>query len=564
MTDYLCNSTMRDQIGGQVEDCLRDMIADGHLPPGVDEMAFNVEKPKDPEHGDFASNAALVIGNACDMSPRRLGEELKESLEPRVREAEYLQAVEVAGPGFLNFHLSNRYLVDLLLSMRKSRQTYGNWKYGQGRKVLVEFVSANPTGPLVLVQARSAALGDVLCRLLSAAGYEAESEYYVNDAGRQVEKLGESMQCRVRELTGEGDGTVPEDGYPGEYVRDLAQEYLDERGSDGELREMGRFAIERLLRQHRELLSRYGVEFDRWYRESQIREQGGAVRVLDTLRQRGYSYEDEGALWLRATEFGDDKDRVLVKSDGSYTYLLPDLAYHRDKLERGFDWLIDILGPDHHGYVGRMRAGLHALGLDGNALTVLISQWVRLLQGGEEVSMSKRAGTFITMEELLDEVGVDAARFFFVMRSPSSPLDFDMDLAREQSSENPVYYAQYAHARICSVLREAGDECTEMLARADDPTVLESGLAHPSEFALIRRLGDFPQEVLWAAEGLEPQRVASYILDLASVFHVFYTECRILGEAPEVSAARLYLAECSRMVLARALQLLGVEAPVRM
>ncbi len=565
MIDYLCNWALRDRIKGLIVDALLDMTREERLPAGVEDASFTVEKPRDPEHGDLASNVALVLGSRCKMSPREVAGQLKDVLEPVVRRDDYLETVEIAGPGFMNFRFAERYLSELLLSIGASRQGYGDWDWGEEKKVLVEFVSANPTGPLVLVQARSAALGDILCRLLSAVGYRASSEYYVNDAGRQVEKLGVSMQCRVRELTGEGEGSIPEDGYPGEYVRDLAREYLAEHGPEGDARRMGEFAVERLLQQHQDLLQRYGVEFDRWYRESEIRSRGEAEKVLEILRHRGYAYDEEGAVWLRATEFGDDKDRVLVKSDGSYTYLLPDLAYHRDKLERGFEWLIDILGPDHHGYVQRMRAGLDALGYDGESLEVVLSQWVRLLQGGEEISMSKRAGTFITMEELLEEVGVDAARFFFVMRSPSSPLDFDMDLAREQSSENPVYYAQYAHARICSVMREAdGGEAADIMSRIREPEQLAAGLGHPSELALVRLLGDFPEEVLWAARSLEPQRVASYILDLAGAFHVFYTRCRILGEDPGVSAARLYLVDCCRLILARALDLLGVAAPRRM
>lgn len=561
MQHGLSNLSMRDRVAGLVSEALQGLVTGGALPEGAGEISFTVEKPRDPDHGDLATNAALVLGSTARTSPREIAENLCAALEPRIAGDDHLSSVEVAGPGFINFSFSHRYLVDLLVEISQRGDSYGKWDRGGGRRILVEFVSANPTGPLVVVQARSAALGDVLCRLLRHAGHDARSEYYVNDAGRQVQKLGLSMSYRLRQLQGE-DVHVPEDAYPGEYVLDLARRYVAEHGDrEASLDELGEYAATQLVGQARALLDRYRVKFDHWYRESEVREQGGPEEVLRLLEERGYLYEEDGAVWLRSSEFGDDKDRVLVKSDGSYTYLLPDLAYHKNKMDRGFEWLIDILGPDHHGYVARMQAGLSAMGYPEDSLTVLLSQWVRLLRGGEEISMSKRAGTFIPMEELLDDVGVDAARFFFVMRSPSSPLDFDLDLARAQSSENPVYYAQYAHARICSVLQEA--ESRGMGLEPVTPEIL-GVLDHHRERALMRTLGDFPGEVLQSAESLEPQRIASYVLELASHFHLFYTDCRIVGDDPDLSRARLALARACRQVLASALRLLGVEAPKRM
>ncbi len=561
MQQGLSNLGMRDRVADLVSETLEQLVREGMLPEGAGEISFTVEKPRDPDHGDLATNAALILGSTARTSPREIAEKLCAALEPQIDTDDHLSCVEVAGPGFINFRFSQRYLIDLLVEVGERGDSYGKWDRGGGRRVLVEFVSANPTGPLVVVQARSAAIGDVLCRLLRHAGYDAHSEYYVNDAGRQVQKLGLSVSYRLRQLEGE-DVQVPEDAYPGEYVLELARGYAAEHGDQkASIDELGQYAAARLVSQARELLKRYRVEFDSWYYESEVRKQRAPREVLDLLQERGYLYEHEGAVWLKSSELGDDKDRVLVKSDGSYTYLLPDLAYHKNKMDRGFEWLIDILGPDHHGYVARMQAGLSAMGYPDDALTVLLSQWVRLLRGGEEISMSKRAGTFIPMEELLDDVGVDAARFFFVMRSPSSPLDFDLDLARAESSENPVYYAQYAHARICSVLEEA--ESRGMGSEVAAPEVL-SLLDHHRERALMRTLGDFPGEVLGAAESLEPQRIASYVLDAASHFHLFYTDCRILGDDPDLSRARLYLARACRQVLASALHLLGVEAPKRM
>ncbi len=571
-TNYLSNRWMRRRIAEMVSDALSALAQAEDLPQKVADACFVVERPGDPTHGDAATNAALTLAQQAGMPPRQLAEQIVDALQQSVAGSEYLSGIDVGGPGFINFKISNSFRWDMLRDIRRAGEDYGKTDTGAGRRVLLEFVSANPTGPLVVVQARAAALGDVLCNLLRKTGWAAHSEYYVNDSGGQIETLGLSMEIRLRQLDGE-DAEIPENAYPGEYVRQLAERFRLRHPADAgriwqlserQRRELlGRFAADEIVKQHRALLDRYGVSFDRWYRESEIRQQGGPQAVVNRLRRQGLAYEREGAVWLRSTEFGDERDRVLVKSDGSYTYLLPDIAYHVSKFERGFDRLIDILGPDHHGHVPGLHAGIQGMGMDPDALEVVISQWVRLLREGAEVSMSKRAGTFVTMEQLLDEVGRDAARFFFIMRAPSSPLDFDLELAKSQSDENPVYYVKYAHARLCSIFAQATQKGVDV--RSEDLTGADlSVLTHEAEHGLIRRLGDFPEVIGQAAGSLEPQRLANYLLELAADFHNFYTHCRVLGDDSKTTAARLYLCCCCRVVIAEGLRILGVEAVQKM
>ncbi len=567
-TERLSNRWMRQYIRGNICNALQAMVDEGHLPDNLDRGSFTVERPRDPSHGDAATNAALVYGQVTGESPRSIGEKLCEHLAQFVDESEYLDSVDVAGPGFVNFQVSDGFRLAMLSDIRCSGSEYGTVDLGDNRKVVVEFVSANPTGPLVVVQARAAVLGDVVCNLLDKTGWSVQREYYVNDSGGQVRALGLSMEVRLRQLKGE-DLEFPEEGYPGDYVWDLAEKFELRHPADAERiwqlsdnqrqELLGRFAAEEILKQHQDLLERYGVKFDRWYKESEIRQKDGPQKVIKQLRDVGYAYEKEGAVWLKASDFTDDRDRVLVKSNGAFTYLLPDLAYHKDKLERGFERMIDVLGPDHHGHVPGLRAGLAALGLDSEALEVLISQWVRLLRDGEEISMSKRQGTFITMEELLDEVGRDAARFLFIMKSSSSPVDFDLELAKSQSEENPVYYAQYAHARICSIFSQAEQQGYEV----PGPAQLSSGgltvLEEDAEHQLIKKLGDFPDVISESAGNLEPHRLANYVLELAAKFHNFYTHCRVLSADKKLSQARLYLCAGCREILAASLNILGVE-----
>ena len=558
-----CNADLALRTEGAIRRAVGEMVERGELPESLRDVGFTVERPRDPSHGDLATNIALTMAKPASRSPRALGEALAGHLRTIVLEDEYIDDVEVAGPGFINFGASRTYLADVLVGLLTGGEVSGWTETAQPRDVLVEFVSANPTGPMLVVNARAAALGDVYCRLLNMTGHRASPEYYVNDAGGQIVTLGRSLEARIAELRGE-DVEFPEDGYPGAYVRDLAERYLEAGLASAAPTDLGAWAALQILADQRALLKRYGVEFDRWFHESEVREGAGPEEVLDILRERGYLYEEDGALWLASSVLGDDKDRVLVKGDGEYTYLLPDLAYHKDKFERGFDRLINIWGPDHHGYIARMRAGLEALGFSPENFEVVISQWVRLLSGGREVSMSKRGGTYVTMEELLDEVGRDAARFFFLMRSASSPLDFDMDLAKEQSNENPVYYAQYAHARIFGILAGAGERGVPVPEAASVTRESLAPLGVDEELALVRKLADFPGEIVAAAESLEPHRLAAYVLEVAALFHSFYTECRVLGDDVDLTRARLHLCRASARVVAEALHILGVNAPEHM
>jgi len=525
----------------------------------ADKVPATVEVPRDPAHGDFASNLALALAGPLGQAPRRIADSLAEHFETR---GTRVRSLEVAGPGFLNFRLHPTWLGEAVRQALEQGGAYGRSDAGGGQKVLVEFVSANPTGPLVLVAARAAAVGDVLASTLEWSGHRAEREYYVNDAGRQVELLAASLEARMREQQGE-QAAIPDGGYPGMYLVDLAVQALRDLGpgildSPARYEVLREYAVERMVASHRAELAAYGVHFATWFREAAFRTAGRVAELLDLLERRGAAYERDGARWLASSRYGDDKDRVLIKSDGEYTYILPDAAYHLDKLRRGHEKLINLWGPDHHGYIPRMQAALQALGYPPGTLEVLIVQWVRLLRGGDPVRLSKRGGVTILMRDLLEEAGTDAARFFFLLRSHDSPMDFDLDLARLKAAENPVYYVQYAHARIASILREA-----ERRAIAPDPARLDR-LAEPAELALARRLADLPAEVLAAAEMREVHRLTRYAGDLATLFHKFYDTCRVLGEDPEVTATRLALVRATRITLGNTLSLLGVSAPERM
>lgn len=529
----------------------------GSLPP------LELEVPQRKEHGDYSSNAALLLAREAGRPPREVAEAI---LRHFGCEGTWVERAEVAGPGFINFFLNPGWLYRTLEVIAAGGAGYGRSDYGRGRKVQVEFVSANPTGPLVVVGARAGAVGDALANLLDAAGYRVQREYYINDAGHQVAVLGRSLEIRFRQLLGE-DIPLPEDAYPGEYLVEVARELLAERGpgflqpEEGRLERFSGYAVERMLRDIRRELDDYGVRFDVWFSEASLHRAGALREVLDLLRAGGYVYEREGALWLRTTLFGDDKDRVLVKADGEATYFLADIAYHRDKFRRGFEKVIDIWGPDHHGYIPRMQAAMRALGYPEGSLEVLIVQMVRLFKEGSPVRMSKRAGDIVLMADLLEEVGRDAARFFFLMRTPESHLDFDLDLARLQSNENPVYYVQYAHARACSILRQAAAEgVTVPDPRRIDLAVLKEEV----ELDLIRKLAELPEEIISAAESRQPHHLTRYLQELATVFHSFYTRCRVLGPDAALTAARLAVVDATRVVLRNALALLGVSAPDRM
>ncbi len=535
---------------------------------GVRVVEVALQKPARPEHGDLATNAAMLLAKSLGRNPGQVAEALVKHLD---LEGSFAGRVEVAGPGFINFFLGRRWLEECLREVLRQGERYGRTETGGGKKVLLEFVSANPTGPIIVVQARAGAVGDTLANLFDWAGFEVKREFYVNDAGNQVATLGRSLEIRYRQLLGE-DVEVPEDCYPGEYLVDIAKRLMDGKGRgllDLPVEERGRvfsrYAVESILASQKESLGRYGVEFDRWFGEKSLHDAGDVERVVEYLRERGHVYEQDGAVWLRSTTFGDDKDRVLVKSDGSFTYLAPDIAYHLNKYRRGFDQLIDIWGPDHHGYISRMKAAVEALGYPRDSFEVLIVQLVRLIRNGEPIKMSKRMGEFVTMDELLDEVGKDVARFFFLLRSPDSHLDFDLDLAKMQSNENPVYYVQYAHARISSIFREAASRGVSGVGREALLGADLDRLADESEVSLIKKLAEFPEEIAAAAIAREPHRMPHYLAEVATAFHSFYTRCRVLGaEDEKTMKARLCLALAAQIVLRNGLKLMGVGAPDRM
>ncbi len=505
--------------------------------------------PKRTDQGDLSTNAAMLLAKALGRNPREIAQHIVDRVD---WSALGVERVEIAGPGFLNLFFGPGHYHEIVSTILREGSAYGASGAGNSRRVLVEFVSANPTGPLNVVSARAAAIGDSIVRLLRKAGWVADAEFYVNDAGRQIRRFGESVIARVR---GED---VPEDGYHGEDVVERARQLFPDGsvpdGADPEL--IGRQAAELNVAEQKRVLEDYGVTFDRWFYESELHESDATAKTLSELKKHGAVAEREGALWFTGTSFGDSEDRVIVTSEGRPTYFLPDIAYHLTKAQRGYDRAVDLLGPDHHDYVGRMQAALRALGHDG-FLEVLIVQQVHLMEGGEKVKMSKRAGRLVTLEDLVEEVGKDVARYFFLQRRTSSPLEFDLDLAKEQSERNPVFYVQYAHTRIAGILRQDG--CPEPSADAS----LES-LTDETELELIRHLDQFPDVIARAAESCEPQKMVGYLAELATRFHKFYTTNRVVGVEPSVSLARASLSEATRIVLAEGLNLLGVSAPERM
>jgi len=528
---------------------------------------FEIETPRNPQFGDFAANLAMLLARQARRNPREVAEILRQHL-PAESHA-WVERVEVAGAGFLNFYLKPSWAGEVVRHILEQGMRYGNLNLGAGKRVLIEFVSANPTGPLTLGHGRNAAVGDTLARLYEAAGYTVEREFYINDGENslQIRNFALSVLTRYRQLLGE-PAEMPEDAYHGEYVKDIAQSIRTQYGdsfAEGDpetvLKRFEQIAKQQMLQEQERDLADFRVRFDRWFSEQSLYDAGRVQATLDALRARGYAYEHEGALWLKSTAFGDEKDRVLVRANGMPTYLAADVAYHRDKYERGYDLMIDLWGADHHGYVARMKAAMAALGYDPNRLHILIYQLVNLFRGAEPVRMSKRAGEFITLREVMDEIGVDALRFFYLMRSHDSTLDIDIELAQEQSEKNPVFYAQYAHARICSIERTAAERGVPI---PNPATTDLSVLTHGAEVALIKRLADLPDEIALAVKHDAPHRLTAYALDVARAFHSFYTECRVLDAEPALQAARLLLTQAARLTLARTLQLLGVSAPERM
>jgi arginyl-tRNA synthetase len=547
-----------------------------HSPERIARLELAI--PRDPSHGDWTTNLALVLAKELGRPPRALAEALAKAMP---LDGSPFDRVDVAGPGFLNFRYRSEFVDALPARIVTDGEAFGRSQRGQGAAVLVEYVSANPTGPLNVVSARAAAVGAMLVRLLEATGHRAEGEFYVNDSGNQIDLLGESVAARFAEAHAI-DRAFPEHGYHGDYIRDVAAA-LDPGaaraalGREGGVRWFADEALARMLESQRRDLDDYGAEFARWFRESTLHDSGAVDETLAALEANGVVYravqpesgyeraedapaasENAAATWLRTSRFGDSQDRVVVRSNGQPTYLLPDTAYHRDKRARGFRYAINLWGPDHHAYVKTLRAALMALGVEPDFLEVLIVQQVNLMRGGKTLDMSKRRGQFITLRELMDDVGADGAKFFFLMRSTSAPLDFDLDLAKAQNDENPAYYVQYAHARIASLVRFAAERGVSPAAHASAP------FAAPEEQALIRKLAAFPEIVRGAAAMREPQRIPTYLVETAAEFHRFYHACRVVSDDPAQSRDRLLLSEATRVVVRNGLTLMGVTAPERM
>ncbi len=522
-----------------------------------------LETPKEKAHGDYSTNMAMQLARIAKKAPRQIAEEIKEHLD--LAKA-FVQKVEIAGPGFINFYMNNSYLTELIPIILKEVDQYGRSNAGNGEKIQVEFVSANPTGDLHLGHARGAAVGDSLCNILDFAGYDVSREYYINDAGNQIENLALSVEARYFQALGI-EKEMPEDGYHGKDIVKLGEQLAKEFGNrfvnekeEERLKFFRRYGLDYEINKLKTDLEDFRVHFDVWYSETSLYEDGKIDETLELLRKKGHIYEHEGATWFRSTAFGDDKDRVLIKGDGTYTYLTPDIAYHQNKFDRGFETLINIWGADHHGYVPRMKAAIEALGHDRDRLEVEIIQLVNLYQQGERVRMSKRTGKAVTMRDLIEEVGLDAVRYFFAMRSSDTHMDFDLDLAVSESNENPVYYAQYAHARICSILRAAKEKAITVDGNLDLST-----LTSEKTIELLKKLGEFPQAVADAAEKRIPHRVTNYIFELASAFHSFYNAEKVINDDNlEETKARLALVKATQITLKNALLLIGVSAPERM
>lgn len=557
--------TAENQLRQAVLDALGQAVAAGEL-PAEPIPAFGIEVPADRAHGDLAANVAMVSARALHRAPRQIAEAILAHLS---LEGTYLERAEVAGPGFLNFFLSPAFYAAVVGEVLEAGDQYGRSDFGGGKKVMVEFVSANPTGPMHMGNARGGALGDCLASVLDAAGYDVWREFYVNDAGNQIEKFGLSLDVRYQQhFRGEDAVELPEDAYHGDDIREHAanfaaiygDKYLD--APEAERRAaLVQYALPlNIEKMHRDL-EKYRIVYDEWFRESVLHNDGELKATIDLLTEKGLTYEKDGALWYKASEHGGEKDEVLVRANGNPTYFAADIAYHRNKFARGFDICIDVWGADHHGHVARMKGAMDAVGLDGSRLHVVLFQLVRLMQNGEVVRMSKRSGKAIQLADLLDEVPVDAARFFFNLREAGSQMDFDLGLAVEQSSSNPVYYVQYAHARICSIFKNLQAEGITPRACTAQELVR---LTEPAEKELIRHIAAYTGEIIEAARDYDPARITRYCMDLAGLFHKFYNSCRVKGEEEPLMQARLALCEATRTTLRNALSLLKITAPETM
>jgi arginyl-tRNA synthetase len=557
---------MKDKLTKSLLAALAQAQGEGALPLLDDPPAVTLERPRQAGHGELACNLALQLAKPCRMNPRAVAQAILERLGDA---GGILQKAEIAGPGFLNFHIQPAAWLAVLPLILRQGPDYGRADLGAGKKALVEFVSANPTGPLHVGHGRGAALGDALARLLRFVGYQVHSEYYINDAGNQMATLGRSLIHRVRQLRGSSE-PFPDNHYRGEYMLELAKEFMASHGEDV-IQDMlagydsvdlaTAWAGQKILDNIREDLATFSVGIDTWFSERSLVDKGAVQAAFDELKQRGLLYESEGALWFQATAFGDDKDRVVKRGNGEITYFASDIAYHLDKFRRGYAKLVDVWGADHHGYVPRLKAAMTGLDHPAEDLNIVLVQMVNLLRGGEPVAMSTRSGEFVTLQEVVDEVGSDSARFIFLSRRSEAQLDFDLEVAKQKSMDNPVFYVQYAHTRVKSVLKKAQEAGVEL---PDPQTADLTPLASADEVALARLLGDYPEMVLGAAQNLEPHRTTYYLQELAGAFHSYYNSHHILFEDPAVTAARLVLAQAVGAVLANGLALLGVSAPEAM
>lgn len=548
--------TVREQISNLVDKAIADC--------GYDAVAYQVETPREKANGDFSTNAAMLLTKIAKKGPRMIADELISKMDCS---GTYIEKVEVAGPGFINFYLNKNWLYDVINLVEKMGNRYGSIDYGKGKKVMVEFISANPTGPMHMGNARGGALGDSMAAVLDFAGFDVTREFYLNDAGNQVEKFACSLEARYLQECGI-DVPFEEEWYQGADITQRAKEFIEMHGdkyvnaeSDERKAALVDYSLNKNVELMKKTLGDYRVNYDVWFYESELHKSGEVMKTVEILKEKGYTYEKDGAIWLKSAD-EEEKDDVLVRANGIPTYFAADIAYHRNKfVTRGFDRVIDVWGADHHGHVARMKYAMEAVGVDSEKLEVVLMQLVRLMRGGEVARMSKRTGKAITLDDLLEEIGIDAARFFFNMRNAGSHFDFDLDLAVEQSNNNPVFYVQYAHARICSIIRLL-EETGKKVKAADE--VNKNVLVKEEEFNLLRQIAELPDEIKAAAETLEPSKLTRYSIELANAFHSFYNECHVNIEDEELSNARLKLIDCARIALANVLELLKVEAPEKM
>ncbi len=558
---------MKEKLGLLLHQALESALAAGHLRPMETPPSIALEIPKIATHGDYSTNIAMTMASSQKMAPRDIAGIIMEHIEDSDH---MLSKMETAGPGFINFFVDNRKWYEILKAIHEAGKSFGTSEIGLGKRVQVEFVSANPTGPLHVGHGRCAAVGDSLAAILAAAGYEVEKEYYVNDSGRQINTLGKSVFLRYRELLG---NTVefPTDCYQGGYITDLARALLDQEGErllevteEEAIGVCARFAAREILEGIEADLKAFGVSFDRWFSEQSLYDSGAVQALIQDLRNRDVIYKHDGALWFRTEDLGDEKDRVVVRTNGMTTYFASDIAYHKDKLDRRFDRIIDIWGADHHGYVPRVSASVQAMGYEKERCQVILVQLVNLLRGGSPVAMSTRAGEFVTLKQIVDEVGRDAARFMFLLRHYDSPLDFDLELAKKQSNENPVYYVQYVHARISNILEKAKERGYEDISWHEDfPELIEL----PEEIQLIKLMARYPEVVTQSAILMEPHRIVFYLKELSAVFHAYYHDRRkhkVVSDDIRLSTARLFLVSAIRSVISNGLTLMGVSAPETM